>query len=78
MSDVVTWVSRTYFFTSYHNTKLEFENTFNLQLGRYSTAKVYLYPLFDDAVRDNKDKNKIYKTKWHMKEMLTFGLALHW
>lgn len=68
MSDVVTWVSRAYFFTSYHNTQLEFENTFNLTLGRYSTAKVYLFPRFDDSVDDS----------MQMKEMLTFGLAFVW
>lgn len=68
MTDVVSWTSRAYFFTTYHSTLFEFENTFNLQLSRYSTAKVYLFPRFDDGV-DN---------KWQMKEMLTFGLALHW
>ena len=68
MSDVVSWTSRVHFFTSYHNTKLEFENTFNLTLGRYSTAKVYLYPRFDDRVDEN----------LQMKEMLTFGLAFNW
>jgi hypothetical protein len=68
MTDVVRWTSRAYFFTTYHRTLCEFENTINLQLSRYSTAKVYLVPRFDDGV-DN---------KWQMKEMLTFGLALHW
>lgn len=64
----VSWSSRAYFFTSYHNTVLEFENTFNVVLGRHSTAKVYLYPRFDDSVDD----------KIQMKEMLTFGLAFTW
>ena len=68
MSESVNWTSRAYFFTSYHNTKLEFENTFNLTLGRYSSAKVYLYPRFDDGV-DNEVQ---------MKEILTFGLAFNW
>jgi len=68
INESVSWSSRAYFFTSYHNTTLEFENTFNVKLGRYSTAKVYLYPRFDDSVDD----------KIQMKEMLTFGLAFTW
>lgn len=68
INESVAWSSRAYFFTSYHNTLLEFENTFNVKLGRYSTAKVYLYPRFDDGVDD----------KLQMKEMLTFGLAFTW
>lgn len=68
INESVNWSSRAYFFTSYHNAQIEFENTFNVKLGRYSTAKVYLYPRFDDSVDD----------KWQMKEMLTFGLAFVW
>lgn len=68
INESVQWTSRAYFFTSYHNTLLEFENTFNIRLGRYSSAKVYLYPRFDDGVDE----------KIQMKEMLTFGLAFAW
>ena len=68
INESVSWSSRGYFFTSYHNVQLEFENTFNVKLGRYSTAKIYLYPRFDDSVDD----------KIQMKEMLTFGLAFSW
>lgn len=68
ISDELKWTSRFYFFTSYHNTQLEFENTFETILSRYSTAKIYLYPRFDDGVDQ----------KLQMKEMLTFGLAFAW
>ncbi len=68
INESVAWSSRAYFFTSYHAVTLEFENTFNVKLGRYSTAKIYLYPRFDDSVDD----------KIQMKEMLTFGLAFAW
>ena len=68
ISDELKWTSRVYFFTSYHNTQFEFENTFETVLSRYSTAKVYLYPRFDDGVDQ----------KLQMKEMLTFGLAFAW
>lgn len=68
ISDELKWTSRAYFFTSYHNTQLEFENTVETVLSRYSTAKIYLYPRFDDGVDQ----------KLQMKEMLTFGLAFAW
>lgn len=68
ISDALKWTSRAYFFTSYHNTQIEFENTFETVLSRYSTAKIYLYPRFDDGVDQ----------KLQMKEMLTFGLAFAW
>ncbi len=68
INESVAWTSRAYLFTSYHNFVFEFENTFDIKLGRYSSAKVYLYPRFDDAKDD----------KLQMKENLTFGLAFVW
>lgn len=68
INDVVSWTNRTYFFTSYHSVQAEFENTFNVALGRYCTAKLYAYPRFDDS-RDDRVQYK---------EMLTFGLSFVW
>jgi len=68
ISESLAWSSRAYVFTSYHNMLFEFENTFNVKVGRYSTAKIYLYPRFDDSLDD----------EVLMKEMLTFGLAFAW
>ncbi|MBE6332276.1 MAG: DUF3078 domain-containing protein [Bacteroidales bacterium] len=68
ISESVNWSSRAYFFTSYHNVVFEYENTFNFTIGRYSTAKIYLYPRFDDSADD----------KLQMKEMFAFGLAFVW
>lgn len=68
ISDVLSWINRTYYFTSYHSIQAEFENTVNVALGRYCSAKFYFYPRFDDS-RDDEIQ---------MKEMLTFGLSFAW
>ena len=68
ISNNLSWSSRAYYFTSYHNVQVEFENTFNFKLGHYCTAKFYLYPRFDDSV----------DSEVQMKETLTFGLAFVW
>lgn len=68
IKDDIYWSSRLYYFTSYKNIQTEFENTFNFNVSRRFTAKIYLYPRFDDS-HDN---------KLQMKEMLTFGFSYIW
>ena len=68
ISDDVSWSTRLYYFTSYTSTKMEFENTFNFQIGRFFTARIYAYPRFDD----NSD------TELEIKEMLTIGFSYQW
>lgn len=68
ISDAVTWTSRAYYFTAYESVLVEFENTINIMVGRYCSAKFYYYPRFDDS-RDSEIQTK---------EMLTFGLAFVW
>lgn len=68
ISSTVSWASRMYYFTSYKNIQTEFENTFNFLVSRRFTAKVYLYPRFDDSLDD----------KVQFKEMLTFGFSYVW
>ena len=42
-----------YAFTSYKRTEIELENTFTLQVSKYISAQLFLYPRFDDSsVRD--------------------------
>lgn len=68
MGQNATWSSRLYYFTTYHAMKVEFENTFNFKISRFFTARIYLYPRFDD----NSD------TETEVKEMLTFGFNYAW
>ena len=68
IADNISWSSRLYYFTTYSNLKVEFENTVNFKISRFFTSKIYLYPRFDDT-RD---------TKTEYKEMLTVGFSYQW
>lgn len=68
ITDIVSWNTRFYYFSTYHKVQLEFENNFNFQLGKYCSAKLYYYPRLDDS-RD---------THLECKQMLTFGLSWVW
>ena len=45
----LTWKSRLDAFTSYKRALVEWENTFKLQVSKYISANLYLYPRFDDS-----------------------------
>lgn len=60
--------SRLYYFTDYKSVQAECENTFNFAMSRHFSARLYLYPRFDDK----KDE------KVQMKEMFTFGFSTIW
>lgn len=68
MGKYVSWSSRLYCFTSYSSILAEFENTFNFNISRFFSARVYAYPRFDDS-RDS---------RLQIKEMLTFGFSYQW
>lgn len=54
-SDVFKWDSRVYWFTSYKRTEIQWENTLNVTLSKYISAKLYLYPRFDDGAKKDDD-----------------------
>ena len=55
MTDQVTWKTRLYYYTSYHRGLMEWENQIQIQVSRYISANLFLYPRFDDsASRDDK------------------------
>lgn len=54
LTDQVTWKSRFYANTSYHNALVEWENQFELKVSKYISANLFLYPRFDDSnMRDD-------------------------
>lgn len=65
----LTWQGRLYFFTSYHRTTAEFENTFSLKVNKYLSTILFLYPRFDDGVKRGEDHGY-----FQFKEYLSFGL----
>ncbi len=55
MTDQVTWKTRLYYYTSYHRGLMEWENQIQIQVSRYISANLFLYPRFDDSAgRDDK------------------------
>lgn len=66
---MLTWQGRLYFFTSYHRTTAEFENTFSLKVNKYLSTNLFLYPRFDDGVKRGEDHGY-----FQFKEYLSFGL----
>jgi hypothetical protein len=68
ISDIVKWKSRFYAFTSYKRTEIEWENTFTLQVSKYISANVFLYPRFDDAGMRDDDLGY-----WQFKEFSSIG-----
>lgn len=74
MSDVVTWKSRFYAFTSYHRAELEWENTFELRVSKYITANLFLFPRFDDSnYKFDEDGNRM--SFWQFKEYSSLGFS---
>lgn len=54
LTDQVTWKTRLYANTSYHSALIEWENQFQLQISKYISANLFLYPRYDDSnMRDD-------------------------
>ncbi|SDF78964.1 Protein of unknown function [Bacteroidales bacterium KHT7] len=65
----ISMEGRFYVFSNYHKLEGELEHTFNFQVGKWLSTKLYFYPRFDD----NRTRVEGYNY-WQMKEMLSFGL----
>jgi len=70
LSETVTWKSRFWAFTSYDNTQVEWENTFQLKVSKYISANIFLYPRFDDGNVYDDDLGY-----WQFKEYTSLGLS---
>ena len=70
LTENVTWKSRLWGFTSYHRGEIEWENTFQLKVSKYISAKIFLYPRFDDGNVWDEDLGY-----WQFKEYTSIGLS---
>ena len=68
----VSWSGRIYYFTDYTKTQIEWENTFNLTINRYLSARLFLYPRFDDSRNKGTDKSH-----FEFNELLSLGLNMN-
>lgn len=69
----ITWTSRLKYFTSYHKSVGEWENTLNMALTNAFSTRIYLNVRHDDGVPP--DPKFGY---WQIKEVLSFGLNYKW
>ena len=72
----VMWTSRLYWFSNFHSTLVEWENTFDFTINKYLSAKFYAYPRFDDsslAYRRNRTTNRGRYLMF--KEWLSLGIS---
>lgn len=54
-SDLITYETRLWGYTTYKRAEVEWENTFTFKLSKYISAKLFLYPRFDDGTRRDED-----------------------
>ena len=70
LSPSVRWKTRMYGYTTYERAELEWENTVTLQLNRYISTNIFLYPRFDDGTA--RDRRHGY---FQFKEYASVGLS---
>ncbi len=69
-SDNISWKTRLYGYTTYERTEMEWENTFSFQFNKYISAKLFLYPRFDDSATRDDDLGY-----WQFKEYSSIGFS---
>lgn len=69
----ISYRTRFYYYTPYDYVQMDWENTFDFQVSKYLSAKLFFHTRFDDHVARN-DKWGFFQ----FKEYLTFGLNYSW
>ena len=62
--DQLSWKTRLYANTTYHQTKVEWENQFELKVTKYICANLFLYPRFDDGNTRDDDMGYFQLQEW--------------
>ncbi len=78
----IKWSSRFYWFTNFKSTLIENEHTFNFTINKYLSAKIFLYPRYDDSKYYNLKKDEdgnltedsAKETHWMFQEFLSLGI----
>lgn len=70
----ISWASRLYWFSNFHLTRIEWENTLNFTINKYLSAKLFLYPRFDDSNENYRAGENHDGTFLMFKEWLSLGL----
>lgn len=70
--DNITFSSRIFFFTDYHNIEADWENTLAMDINRFLSTQIYVHARYDTTTP------AIENVRWHklqLKEILSFGVA---
>ena len=70
LSNIMLWKSRFYFYTTYSRAEMEWENTFQINLSKYISTNIFVYPRFDDSVGRDRDLGS-----WQFREYCSLGLS---
>lgn len=70
LSEYVRWKTRLYAYTTYKRTEIEWENTLSLQVSKYISSNIFVYPRFDDST--SRDEDLGY---WQFKEYCSLGFT---
>ena len=71
----LSWNARMYWISNFNYTNIEWENTFNLTINKYLSARLFIYPKFDDSSSRYRSEGGSY---FMMKEMLSVGFNYNW
>ena len=68
--DQLSWKTRLYAITTYEQSKVEWENQFELKINKYISANLFVYPRFDDG--NERDEHMGY---FQLQEWSSIGLS---
>lgn len=73
ITKTISYNTRAYYYTTFHYVQCEWENTFNFQVSKYLSAKLFLHPRYDDSrAKDEKLGHLMFK------EYITMGFNYSW
>lgn len=70
-TDNISWKSRLFLFSDYHNFLGDWENTFNFQINKFLSSQIFLHPRFDTSSEASATKWR----HWMFREVLSFGIS---
>ncbi len=71
ISKNIVWDSRLFFFSNYHESQADLENTLNFSINRYFSTRIILHLRYDDDIKPEDDP-------FQFKELLSFGFNYVW
>lgn len=71
ITDQIKWVTRLYGYTTYEKALIEWENTITLNVTKYLSTRIFVYPRFDDSAK-KPDEEWGY---WQLNEYCSLGLS---